>query len=370
MTQTTQKSIDVVFSFDTTGSMYACLDAVRRVITKTTKRLFKDIPEIRIGMIAHGDYCDGPRMIDTLELCTDAARVDKFVNDTPPTAGGDFPECYEYVLNRARSFNWSAGRHKALVMVGDAIPHGPNERQNTKRLNWRNELKLLLEAGINVHAVQCLSRPVATPFWREMAEVTGGHHLQLNQFSNIVDLICALAYHQADQFHGTEQRVDAYEQEIDEHGRMTRELAAIFDKIKGRKGGAKKTKRFVATKQEKGLKCVAEGRFQTLSVRKDTDIKGFVKRRRLPFKVGRGFYELTKTVTVQPQKEVILENHRTGAMYTGAEARKLLGLSDAGNVRVNKAAVPPEFRAFIQSTSANRKLLGGTTFLYEVSEYG
>ena len=48
-------NIEVVFSFDTTGSMYPCLTQVRRKIKETVTRLLDEIPGIRIGIIAHGD---------------------------------------------------------------------------------------------------------------------------------------------------------------------------------------------------------------------------------------------------------------------------------------------------------------------------
>ena len=50
--------VDVAFSFDTTGSMYACLGEVRRKLQETISRLKRDIPGIRLATIAHGDYCD------------------------------------------------------------------------------------------------------------------------------------------------------------------------------------------------------------------------------------------------------------------------------------------------------------------------
>lgn len=46
--------IDVAFSFDTTGSMYPCLEEVRTKLQEITTRLLKDIPNIRIALIAHG----------------------------------------------------------------------------------------------------------------------------------------------------------------------------------------------------------------------------------------------------------------------------------------------------------------------------
>jgi hypothetical protein len=360
-------SIDLVFSFDTTGSMYSCLGEVRRVVDETTKRLFRDIPEIRIGVIAHGDYCDVGRTISKTELTGDAATVSRFIKGAPATGGGDFPECYELVLHQARAFNWSFGRNKTVVMIGDALPHTPRERQNTQSLDWRNEVRLLTEAGITVHAVQCLNWGTEA-FWAELAKLGRGHHLRLSQFRNIVDLIMAVAYHQADQFHGIERYVDEYEREVDEHGRMTRELAAIFDKLKGRRGTSTKAANFKASRRETGLKPVNPGRFQVLSVPNDATIRDFVEARGITFQPGRGFYELTKSVTVQPRKEVILENRRTGDMYTGVEARRLLGLPEGVNAQVNRSAVPSDFRAFVQSTSYTRKLLADTSFLYEVTK--
>ena len=54
----TSSNIEIVFSFDTTGSMYPCLTQVRRKIETTVTRLMNEIPGMRIGIIAHGDYCD------------------------------------------------------------------------------------------------------------------------------------------------------------------------------------------------------------------------------------------------------------------------------------------------------------------------
>ena len=52
--------LDIVFSFDTTHSMTAYLNQVRDNLKDITKTLFDEIPNIRIGIIAHGDY-ESPR---------------------------------------------------------------------------------------------------------------------------------------------------------------------------------------------------------------------------------------------------------------------------------------------------------------------
>ncbi|MBI4276536.1 VWA domain-containing protein, partial [Candidatus Uhrbacteria bacterium] len=109
-----REPIDVVFSFDTTGSMYPCLARVRRELRAAIVRLFAKVPGIRIGIIAHGDYCDRnrPYVTKRFPLSNDADAVYNFVSDVSPTHGGDAPECYELVLHEARDMQWSAGRKK------------------------------------------------------------------------------------------------------------------------------------------------------------------------------------------------------------------------------------------------------------------
>ena len=86
-------AIEVVFSFDTTGSMYPCLTQVRKKIGSTVSRLMKEVPGIRIGIIAHGDYCDAGATYVTkaLDLTDDEGAVCRFVERVGPTGGGDAP---------------------------------------------------------------------------------------------------------------------------------------------------------------------------------------------------------------------------------------------------------------------------------------
>jgi hypothetical protein len=99
----------------------------------------------------------------------------------------------------------------------------------------------------------------------------------------------------------------------------------------------------------------------------DVDIKGFVQENGLTFRVGRGFYQFTRTVEVQRHKEVVLVNNATGAMWTGKAARAILGLPDDRTVSLRAGQIPG-YTAFIQSTSNNRKLLAATKFLYEMTD--
>ena len=363
MTKKTEavESIDVEFSFDTTGSMYPCLTQVRREVKSTVKRLFAEIPNLRVAITAHGDYCDAghPYVTKTLDFTDNAEKVCNFVQNVESTGGGDSPECYELVLHEARSLNWKSGRSKVLVLIGDDVPHGPKEAQNTKHLDWRNEIELLLEAGIQVYAVQALNRSHATKFYEEVARKTGGFHLNLNQFSDVTDLILAVCYKQVG-----ETNLQSYQAEVQKAGRMNRSLDAAFNKMMG-KAPSK------SVYGDADLRAVPEGRFQVLKVDADCRIDEFVKDQGLAFKTGRGFYELTKPVLVQGTKEVVLRHRKTGDFFSGDKAREIVGLpplEDDVDTKLKPVSLD-EYVVFIQSTSNNRKLIGKTKFLYEVSDW-
>ena len=349
-------AIEVIFSFDTTGSMYPCLTQVRREVKETVNRLFKDVPDIRIGVIAHGDYCDAGSTYVTkhLDLSVDKKKICDFITNVDRTGGGDAAECYELVLHEAKSFSWSAGKKKVLVLIGDDVPHGKNESQNTKKLDWRNELKLLLEAGIQVYGVQALNRKHATKFYETIAEETGGFHLELDQFSSITDTILAVAYKQQG-----DDLLQKFEEEIKAEGRMNRSMKRSFNRMLGRKE---------EVTAKSNLDAVPPGRFQVMKVDEDRPIADFVRDQGIAFKIGRGFYEFTKSVKVQHHKEIILQDKVTGDFFSGDKARDIAKIPHGEDATV-KPGDMGNFRCFIQSTSSNRKLLGGTRFLYEVSDY-
>ncbi|GKX65338.1 vWA domain-containing protein [Inconstantimicrobium mannanitabidum] len=358
-------SIDVCISFDTTGSMYPCLTQVRRSIKGIVSRLFKDIPNLRISIIAHGDYCDvgNAYVISIKDFSSDEGELIDFVNNVKPTYGGDAPECYELVLNQARTkLSWQSGVSKVLIIVGDDVPHGPNYPSNTNKIDWRNELGLLLESGINVYGIHAMPgiRKHSKPFYEEIAEKTGGFYLTLDQFSNITELIMAICYKQDGQ-----DSLESFERELKLNGRMNYNIKTSIQKLSN----------LVIDEyaSEDGLMPVIEGRFQLLKVDKDQSIKEFILEQGISFKAGRGFYELNKSEKVGLNKEILLYEKETGKIFNGPQVRQILGLSPQENVRgVNerlKPVVLDKYKVFIQSTSYNRKLIGNTCLLYEVEDW-
>lgn len=349
--------VDVVFSFDTTGSMYPCLAQVRRKLHETVSRLFKLVPGLRVGVIAHGDYCDegSTYLTRVFELNRDVEALCKFVNEVGPTGGGDLPEAYEYVLRQARGLRWSAeAEARVLVVIGDDVPHGPAYPGNRLKLDWRVEVDALTAAGVTTYAVQALNRKHATAFYRELGERGGGYHLPLHQLDNVTELILAVCARQQG-----EPALQELEEAVAKSGRMTRNVGQIFDALMGRRES-----RFAPPP----ARAEAAGRFQVLDVDHDVAIRDFVQSMGLVFQKGRGFYQFTKSSIIQPYKEIIVFDRTTGDVYTNGAARELLGIPlGGGNARVSPSIYDHgRYEVFVQSTSVNRVLKGGTKFLYEV----
>lgn len=384
-----KKKMDVVVSFDTTGSMYPCLTQVRREVEKFIEGMFKEFEELRIGIIAHGDYCDkdDPYTIIYRELSRDAVGLSKFVRNVEQTYGGDADECYELVLNLAHSdkMNWREDADKIFIMIGDASPHSPSYPDNKERLDWTEETEKLTKCGIKVFAVHALAglRSSSRGFYKRVAENTMGVYLTLDQFSDIIDLIKATVYQQSG-----EEKLSEFITIIKDSGKLTRSMDRNIKRLKGEKvededdyayfrhssrvTSTHKSTDEVTLKEMGGLVPVVPGRFQVMTVDENCDIKGFVTKNGIEFKKGRGFYELTKAETVQQYKEVIMQDRETGEMFNGSQVRKKLHLqpqSEKGGVNERlHAADAKEFRIFVQSTSVNRKLIAGTTFLYEIPD--
>ena len=76
---------------------------------------------------------------------------------------------------------------------------------------------------------------------------------------------------------------------------------------------------------------------------------------RVVYHKGMAFYELVKNEHVQPQKLIVIQNRKTGKVYSGDNARKLLNLPNQ-EVKITVGDFG-EWNVYIQSTSVNRKVI-------------
>ncbi len=94
------------------------------------------------------------------------------------------------------------------------------------------------------------------------------------------------------------------------------------------------------------------------------EIRDFILGQRMEYLKGSAFYQLTKTeARVQEDKLIVIRNRTDGKMYSGKQARDLIGLPSSGNARLHPGD-HGNYDLFIQSTSVNRKLVANTGVLY------
>lgn len=372
--------IDCVFIADTTGSMASCIREVRRKIDASVGLLLEKLPDLKVGIIMHGDYCDRSYMLSKHDFTNDVKSLSKFIDSTGNTGGGDAPECYEYALHVARTeFSWRKDSYKYIIWVADDSPHSKYESSNQIKhhnhstlnkdgYDFEEELKALSKESIHVYAVHCLGRSHSKKYYKKAADLTNGVMVPLSQFSDINDTLLAIHYHTQG-----EEQLETYAKGLQESKGISRSLANVFESLMPGKGLAEKlglTFKDYSSVSSEDLKPVDPARFQVLDVMKDQDIKSFVLDTGAMFKTGKGFYEWTKSEEIQERKEVVLVERVSGDMWSGAKAREMINLplGERGTLspKSTSAEFKNKYKVFIQSTSNNRKLIGGTKFLYEV----
>ncbi|MFJ3203822.1 vWA domain-containing protein [Streptomyces sp. NPDC086989] len=110
-----------------------------------------------------------------------------------------------------------------------------------------------------------------------------------------------------------------------------------------------------------GLTPVDPSEYQLIPVARDAGIREWVVESGNTYRTGCAFYQLSKSEKVQARKQIAVLEKKTDRVYTGPEARALLGLPDV-EVRV-KPDHNDDFTIFVQSTSVNRKLVPNTRLL-------
>ncbi|KAL3852846.1 hypothetical protein ACJMK2_016459 [Sinanodonta woodiana] len=223
--------MEVVFSFDTTGSMSSYLEEVKGRLQDMVQRLQADIPGIRIAIFAHGDYCDLHNYVTKYVDFTDnVADLCEFVKNVGSTGGGDSDECYEFVLHEVRTkLSWTPGSQRVLVLIGDANPHEPNYPQNSMNLDWRVEADKLMEGLVHIYGVHCGSYSNGD-FYKTISEKTCGRYLKLNELQNIFDLIMAVCYREKG-----EDFLSMYEKEVRDRSarkEIHKELDTMFGMLR------------------------------------------------------------------------------------------------------------------------------------------
>lgn len=188
--------LDMVIAFDTTGSMAAYIDAVRREVSELMPRLFKDNDNLRLGIVAFGDYCDMNSATDFGDayqclMPTDNENdIIKFIRESRDTSGGDGDEFYELVIKKiVEETPWRKDATKAILLISDANPHplGYTYKDHVvgNQIDWRKEAEKAAFMKIKIDTVTITDEP----WYKELSKMTNGISVPFESGYNTARLV-------------------------------------------------------------------------------------------------------------------------------------------------------------------------------------
>lgn len=188
--------LDMVIAFDTTGSMASYIGAVREQVAELVPRLFKDNEDLRLGIVAFGDYCDmkNAQEFGIAYQClmpTDNENdIIRFIRNTRDTSGGDGDEFYELVIKKiVEETPWRDGSARSILLISDANPHplGYSYKDYVRgnQIDWRQEARKAADEKIKIDTVTI--NPL--PWYKELSAMTNGISVPFRTGQKTADLV-------------------------------------------------------------------------------------------------------------------------------------------------------------------------------------
>lgn len=195
--------LDMVIAFDTTGSMSSYIDQVKNHVNSLVPQLLKDNPNMRIGIVAFGDYCDMKRATvfgdayQVLYPTNNEDNIISFVKNAKSTDGGDSDEFYELVIKKiTEETPWREDATKTVLFIADAEPHkvGYSYRKIVKnaQIDWKEEARKASEKGIQFDTISIHGSRYG--WYEELSHITDGVYTEFKSSQKTSDYIKTVAY--------------------------------------------------------------------------------------------------------------------------------------------------------------------------------
>ncbi len=119
-----KSGLEIVFVFDSTGSMGSSITATKSGIAAMLEVLGALVPDARFSLITYRDKGAGEEyLVRSLPLCHDFFAAVNFMQTIAADGGGDTPEAVLAGLREAVDQRWTPGARRVIVLAGDAPPH-------------------------------------------------------------------------------------------------------------------------------------------------------------------------------------------------------------------------------------------------------
>jgi len=203
-TKTKKKDIlDYVVAFDTTGSMASYLSDVRKHVEKLIPEMFSQDIDLKMKIVAFGDYCDMRSSTDFGNAYQESRFTDNqnelidFVKTAKSTSGGDSPEFYELVIKKiTEETPWREGSKKAVLFIADYDPHKVGYTYlnivKNAQIDWKQEAQKAATKGISFDTLAILGDTF--PWYKELSTITGGVWMPFKSSNKMNEVFTASAY--------------------------------------------------------------------------------------------------------------------------------------------------------------------------------
>src|SRR5215210_4519791 len=177
-----EKTLEMVFVLDTTGSMGGLIDGAKQRIWGIINEVMQTPgkPAVRVGLVAYRDKGDA-YVTQVLPLTNDLDKVYTTLMEYRADGGGDGPEDVRQALaDGVRKAGWSkpAGDTAQIVfLVGDAPPHDDYAQEPDTLTTTAEAVK----AGMVVNTIQCGADPQTQSVWQQIARRGEGQYFAIAQ---------------------------------------------------------------------------------------------------------------------------------------------------------------------------------------------
>ena len=180
--------LDIVITFDSTGSMSGEINEVKRRIEKIGNTLLKIVPKTRISICTYRDDEDIYE-VKGLQLTNNITQISAYLDDIRAGGGGDTPEAVHRGLQWPITNNaFRKKARKVILLFGDAPPHSKYEKTCLRLASeFRSQ-----QGGI-VSTVTCRNTDRIDQFV-EIAQAGGGEAFLTREEKEIMEQLIILVF--------------------------------------------------------------------------------------------------------------------------------------------------------------------------------
>ncbi len=170
-----QRTVDVVFVLDTTGSMSEEISALKGTIAEVVSSLRSQNARPRLGLVEYKDVTDG-YVTRLHQMTTDVEGFTERVANLDAAGGGDTPEHVNAGLRVAvEQIRWNPESVARLAfLIGDAPP----QLGYAQDVSYASSIKAASHKGIQIFTIAASGMDdLGQVVWRQIAQYTGGTNM-------------------------------------------------------------------------------------------------------------------------------------------------------------------------------------------------